>query len=145
MSTSQLNAIELERIQSAISKLKSFSTIDEDDLDMECRRVPVNYMTVAHAYSLAQRQQAHAKAERERVAAQLDIEVRTLLQAEGNKVTEAMVKSKIASHIKYSEALMNEIDSDADASLLRNALVALSIKKDMLVTLAANRRNELHD
>jgi len=132
-------------IQSTISKLRSYASIDEDDLDMECRRVPADFMRVASSYAEAQRRSNEIKVRKDRVLAELDIEVRQMLQASGSKVTEAMVKARIAGDPRYGNVVMEEIEADSDSVLLKNGLVSLSIKKDMLVTLAANRRNELNE
>lgn len=134
-----------ESIKNTISKLRSYAGIDEDDIDMECRRVPVDFMRVAAAFAAAQRVSAEVKVRKDRVLAELDIETRQMLQASGSKVTEAMVRAQIAGNRRYTEIVMEEIDADSDTVLLKNGLVSLSIKKDMLVTLAANRRNELNE
>ena len=133
------------QISQVLSRLRGFASIDEDDLDMECRRVPVDFMRVACAFAEAQKLSNEVKVRKDRVLAELDIEVRGLLQASGSKVTEAMVKARIAKDKRYTEVVLEEIDADSTTALLKNGLVSLSIKKDMLVTLAANRRNELND
>lgn len=83
---------------------------------------------------------------------ELDLEVRRNLEMDGEKVTEAKVTNGIYSHPRYQEALQElytikeeYLDANSKAVTLEVARDAMNQRKDALISLGAQLRNEYNN
>lgn len=83
-----------------------------------------------------------AKAKVEQIEAEVDTRVRRELEMDGVKVTEALVNRKIKSHPAYLEALEEYFEAKRRFGILNTILKSFDHRKDALISLSANIRNE---
>lgn len=98
-----------------------------------------------YAYKSAQAQ-SHAekmKASFEILESALDGEHRSLLADGGGKVTEAMIRQAIVSDGRWGKAQAKLIEARTTASFSKDVLEAFKQKRDMLVQLGINSREEM--
>lgn len=81
----------------------------------------------------------------DRTTARLTIEHRERLLACGEKATEAQVKAHVESDERWISARMDRIEAEVEKLRVRGVVDAVLTKRDMLISLGATIRQELHD
>jgi hypothetical protein len=90
----------------------------------------------------ADRQYAQLKLRHEIVEAKIYDQVRKKLLADGEKVTEKMVENAVKQNPEWAQSKMRVIEAETIANVRRACTDALKDRKDMLVQLGADRREE---
>lgn len=101
--------------------------IDHSDLPSEWLKHPVIYMEYASQLVDVQFERDKLRDELERVAADVDAEVRAAFA--GEKVTETLIKKQVAQHDEYTEAKERLRDAEHRVDILQSGLRALDQKR----------------
>lgn len=119
--------------------------IDEVNLDPAFRNQASLFAHYARMHSDAMRVAASKKLLRDVTEAQIDKEIRdaAVSATPPVKLTEAMIEKEITRHPKMIGACKALIEAEALAELAKNALKAFEQRKDMLVQLGADAREEM--
>jgi len=111
--------------------------IDEDSLNMECIRQPKLYMQYAEQVAEAERALNNSKLTLDVARANTDSDIRKDAKEKGEKVTEAIVATKILADeciIKQMEVVNNY---RKNYSILQSAVKAMDHKKTMINNLVS--------
>jgi hypothetical protein len=101
------------------------------------------YAYYAEQAMWAQREADNLKLKVKLEEAKLDKTVREQMGLQGIKITEAAVEKEILRHPDYQAVKTQEIDAQATATLLRDTLEAFKQRRDMLIQLGVQRREEM--
>jgi len=124
--------------------LASDLKIDKVNLSDEFTKQASVYAWWATLSALAQEKYQHKRLERKIVEAELDKEKRLTLGAENNRrVTEKVVEREVHLDPRWRKAYEEEIEAAKEAAILSGATEALRQRKDMLVALGLQLREEL--
>ena len=117
--------------------------INDIDIDGAFRSQASLFASYAAKHFEAQQQLGNAKILLDLKKARLDKEIRDRLVEEKAKATEATVENEIKRHPTYMSACKDMNEASAIVDLLKNALEAFKQRKDMLISLGANQREEM--
>ena len=120
----------------------SATSINPTDLESEMIRMAALYSRFGVLTAKARSQRDAAKTRLELVEAKLDKLLRDKLAEKGEKVTENKLRSEIVVQKAYVDASKELNESNAILSATETALVALQMKRDMLVQLNKNSERE---
>lgn len=126
------------------------STVDEDlfidqtNLADAYAFHPKKFAFYSTGYELAVNHEAKLKVELERTYARMDEIARRMLADSGKKFTETMVESVVITSEDYRFIQDAYLEAQKQTGLLRAARDAMIHRKDMLVSLGANYRAEIH-
>jgi hypothetical protein len=123
--------------------LKECVTIEPMALEEEFIRVPADLAYWGARWADAQRDAALAKLRRNEVEAAIDAEYRTEAATSGEKVTEKIIASRVASDERMKAVEIELIEAEARASRARAFADAVRAKKDMVVSLGSQVRAEM--
>lgn len=144
--TRMLGDIEVEE------RLYSAVMIDPQEMDEEFCRVSSDFAYFNEKYANAIEKHLAAKADRERVYAVLFMEARVDLveddvdskgRAKKKHPSVDLIKATIEADDTYTSACADELLWEAERMRLRGRCEAISMKKDALQSLGANKRIEL--
>lgn len=134
-----------------MTTLKTFINPESYSRDVKFSEVTIDgamceqaslYAHYSSLYAEAQFQLDSAKQTVDLCEAKLDLEVRDELLAEGAKITEGIVTARIHTNPKYVLAVKRKNEAAKIAHLCKSALEALAQKRDMLIQVSSNIRNE---
>jgi hypothetical protein len=114
--------------------------INENDLGKEFGEQASLYFEYAFAYEFAQVELLASKYELERVQSEIDKELR---QNTDKRLTEAEIDRRIKLDERFKTAYYGMLDKKLRAAMLGSFVEALRQRKDMLISLGAQRRLEL--
>ena len=119
--------------------------ISELDLDESFRSQASMFAHYAVIHFTAMQQAAEKKTIRDVVSSQVDKSIReaAAIADPPRKLTEAIVDAEIQRTKSYVSAQRECIEADAILSLAKNALAAFDQRKDMLIQLGANAREQM--
>lgn len=125
-----------------VSKINitDLTKIDEDHLVIEYDLVSRMYAVIAMLAGYAQNKEARAKFLLEAEQAQLDTKVRYELKSSTEKVTESMIATKVRSSKEYQRRYSDWLEARKQHIILSKLESALQLKKDLLISLAADIR-----
>jgi len=119
----------------AYEKLKQDLRIDRDALDEECITQPHSYFHASEAHVLALSRRDQLKHGLEVTVAELDKDIRDAMAANGEKMTEALVKAQITREQDYQRAHQNYLNSCLEADKWEALKNAYRGRADMLKSL----------
>lgn len=117
--------------------------IDEVDLDKEFRDQAAWFAFFAKELAEVDYQVARAKAIKDKVYAECDLDYRADYDSEGTKYTEAIIRSEVMLDKAYNEARGYEMEMQKQYGILKSIVNALDQRASMLISLGAHRRAEL--
>ena len=136
--------------------MKSIHDIEVDDYLYECVtvfpeaiqeemvRTPVDLAYWGEQHGRAMEAWKMAKLTREKVEAELFLELQESIQEETKKKpTLDTIKASVVTHPKYDAAKLNEIEAEARYQTMKNRLSAVAAKKDMIQSIGAQLRAEM--
>lgn len=123
--------------------LGSLMSIDEDNLTQEYETISVLFSTFAVLAAHAQSRELNAKFEFEVITAQLNKEMRIVLSNQEEKVTDRMVDSAVKIDKRYREKWNEYLKAKKQHTILLKLEASLKIKKDMVFSLASDKRKEI--
>lgn len=138
-------------MEEQLSKLDEFLTahdiaeatnLNPTDLESEMIRMASLYSRFGVLSAKARSQRDASKSALELVEAKLDKALRDKLAEKGEKVTEAKLRAEIVMQSKYIEAQKELNEANSILSAMETALMALQMKRDMLVQLNKNSERE---
>jgi hypothetical protein len=115
----------------------------EETINENLRDQPSLFAYYAVLAEIADSEMAEAKLALEVTESQLDAQVRAELIAAGTKATETMIRGKIVTNDVYLAAVSQLNVLRKNYGILRAIKEAFSHRKDMLVTLASNMRQQM--
>lgn len=121
-------------------ELAQATSLNPSDLENEMLRMASLYTRFGLLTAKARRQRDAAKANLELVEAKLDGLLRE--KHKEAKVTEARLRAELVQQSKYQEAHSTLIEANGTLSALETVLMALQMKRDMLVQLNKNAERE---
>lgn len=123
--------------------LRDCVNIEPLALNEEFIRLPADVAYWNERYSKAYRGWSTAKVELDRIRAQKNLEIREAAKTGGGKVTEAYVESLIEVDPAYVNSRMTLIEAEVEKTRLYGVLDAIRTKREMLVSLGAQIRQEM--
>lgn len=123
--------------------LRECVTIEPMALEEEFVRVPSDLAYWGARWADAQKAAALAKLQRDQVEAAIDAEHRAEAAAAGEKVTEKVIASRVASDDRMRACEIELIEAEARAARARAFADAVRAKKDMVVSLGSQVRAEM--
>lgn len=118
-------------------------SLEPEALEEELVRLPADYGYWAERFASAKVGHLRAKAERDRVRAQLYSEWQLSLKADGGRVTEANISASVDQDPRWLEAQATEITALGEVHRLQGTLEGLRCKREALQQIAYMRREEL--
>lgn len=109
--------------------------INEHQLDKEWTKQAQNFLTISKEAAEADSEAKRSKENLEVVKAELYISIRKKMEEEGEKVTEAILDSKIKIHSDYKDAMSLYLNEQHAAQILKSAVQAFDQKKSALENL----------
>lgn len=116
--------------------------IDESNYIYERQHLPELFSTFALLAAEAHGTELDMKMEMEVLKAQLETNMRLSLKADGEKPTERMLEMKILSNKQFQESYRKYIQAKKQSVIISKIESALIMKKEMLMSLAADKRAE---
>jgi len=118
------------------------TTINPVDLDNEMLVQAGLFSNYAASTAKAELAMDNLKLKRDIVHAQVDKEVRDAAADEGRKVTEKLIDAEVSTDIRVVKVIRRHNELKAEFNTLKGVLEALKQKRDMLVQLGINSREE---
>jgi hypothetical protein len=125
------------------SSLKEDLRIDRTNLDEEFIEHSSKYAWYSTAYELCLDKERRLKSELARAYAQLDVQARMSMKAQGIRVSEKKVENMVITSKDYVELQEEYFNAQRMTGLLKAARDAMIHKKECLISLGANIRAEL--
>lgn len=116
--------------------------IDENNLNDEFVRQAGNFAWYAVLAAEAESYRDKLKFELEVLEADLDKQVREELELRGEKITEKVVSAEILKKQEYRDKKQDLLEAARQLGIMKAVKEGLVQKKDMLISLGANMRNE---
>lgn len=116
--------------------------IDRAKINDELAEQPSKYAWYATLYEMARNKANICKSQIDTYQAELDRYYREEAAKAGTKITEAGIKAKIDSNDRMNELIDNFNDALKEQGLLFVAVNAFVQRKDMLISIASNMRQE---
>lgn len=118
--------------------------IEDENLEDHLEQHAARFAWYGNLHAMALVEEAKSKQELAIVYAQLDKKVRSEAQSASMKLTEKMVENTVLTHPDYCRFQDIYNDKQEQQLLLKNAMDALRIAKDMIIQKAFNHRSEYH-
>ena len=116
--------------------------IDRANINNELAGQPAQFAWYATLYEMARNKSNLLKQKIDEFAAKLDQSIRAANAAAGAKTTEGGISAMIASDETMSKLQKQFVDSKREEGLLYVAKEAFEQRKDMLISIASNMRQE---
>jgi hypothetical protein len=116
--------------------------IDEDNLNEEYIKQPGTFAWYAVLTAEAEAYRDKLKFDLEVLAADLDKQVREEIELRGDKVTEKLVETEVGRKQEYRNKKEELLEANRQLNVMKAVKEGLVQKKDMLISLGANMRNE---
>ncbi len=127
-----------------MNQLKEDLSIKIENLNEDIARQPGLFAYYHEQLRQAEEAYKHAKLRAEIYEAALDRQVRDQALARSEKITETIVEKRIRAVPGWADHQKEIITAEAAMNQLKGVVEAMRQKKDMLVTVAANARAEMH-
>jgi hypothetical protein len=135
-----LQDIEVEKF------LKDSVDVEPTLLQEEFIRLPADVAYWNERYAGKLKAHLATKVEVDHLHARLYIEIRETMEAEGKKATESAVEAKIETSPVYHQMRLTLVGLEAEVAHLKGVLEAVRTKREMVISLGAQLRQELqHD
>lgn len=118
--------------------------IEPTDIQGEFARIASLIATYNEEYAKALKEHLTRKASRDRVHASRYLAHRAKMLADGEKVTEGVLKARVLTDKEFVLALERAAVAEVEKVRLGGVLDALSTKRDALISLGAHLRTEMH-
>lgn len=122
--------------------LKKELGIKVTDINSELSTQPSKYAWFATLSAYAQRIAAGMEVKRKAVFSELWIELKDKAEKDGHRHTEKSLEAAVRSHKRFRKVVEEENTAKLNADLLSGAVEAMRQRKDMLIALANNLRQE---
>jgi hypothetical protein len=123
--------------------LKECVKIEPTVIEEEFIRLPADLAHWNEREAVALRAHLTSKIEVDRAYATAQIIERERLAMEGGKPTEARVAAAVELNKDYNEARVRAVEAEVERARLRGVVMAISAKREMLVSLGAHVRKEM--
>jgi len=123
--------------------MADFYIINEAYLSQEFSTQAAMYVELITNYNRAETEHMKAKANLERIYAEVDQDIRDELAVNGKKYTETVVKSLVLLEEDYIEEQQYALHASKKYMLLKQLLKAMEMRADMLISLGAHLRAEI--
>jgi hypothetical protein len=117
--------------------------IDDTNVNKEVMEQPARFAWVASLHEWAKDFSAQMKLELQELQSELDLKIREEAVAQGLKITEALVLNSINGMDEFKQKQRELADAQRKERLLSVARESFVQRKDMLISLCANRRVEM--
>ena len=134
-----LDDIKKENMKNIIAALVA---LDNSGLDYTLNQLPAIYGYVAMMLAEAKHNMDLAEVELEQQEAQLRKEIRENMKKQGAKITEKTLDAEVILAPGYIVKRVEYLDATTKFNLVKNLLTTIEYKKDMVVQISANTRNE---
>jgi len=134
------------KVRLANGKVKEFDlneelAVSEETLEDDFMNQAGKYAWWATLAEIAKNKKERMEAELDEAEAEADRRVRDILELDGVKITEALVKSRIKLDEDYKTAVNNVLEAKKYASILDKVVKALEHRKEMLISVGAHLRS----
>ncbi len=123
--------------------IKKDLVINAEDINNELATQASKFLYVAEIAVTAERDYGTYKLQKENLEAALDKKIRIECEADMKKITEKGIDKEIQRVPDFQAASMTLINKKADMDLKKNIQSAWLMRKDLLLRLAINQRDEL--
>jgi len=134
-----LDDIKKENMKNIIASLVA---LDNSGLDYTLNQLPAIYGYVAMLLGEAKHAMDLAEVELEQQEARLRKEIREDMKKQGAKITEKTLDAEVILAPGYIVKRVEYLDATTKFNLVKNLLTTIEYKKDMVVQISANTRNE---
>ena len=144
MSTNYFYILTLDDIKKENMKniIASLVALDNSGLDYTLNQLPAIYGYVAMLLGEAKYNMDLAEVELEQQEARLRKEIRENMKKQGAKITEKTLDAEVILAPGYIVKRVEYLDATTKFNLVKNLLTTIEYKKDMVVQISANTRNE---
>jgi hypothetical protein len=137
--TLTLDDIHKDNLKRIIAQI---AAIDDSGLEVALSLLPSIYGYLACLLSEAKERMDLAEVELEQQEARLRKEIRETMKKQGAKITEKTLDAEVICSADYIEKRVDFIEATTKYNTMRNLLTTIEYKKDMVIQISANTRNE---
>lgn len=137
--TLTLDDIHKDNLKKIIAQI---AAIDDSGLEVALSLLPSIYGYLACLLSEAKEKMDLAEVELEQQEARLRKEIRETMKKQGAKITEKTLDAEVICSADYIEKRVDFIEATTKYNTMRNLLTTIEYKKDMVIQISANTRNE---
>lgn len=137
--TLTLDDIHKDNLKKIITQI---AAIDDSGLEVALSLLPSIYGYLACLLSEAKEKMDLAEVELEQREAQLRKEIREMMKRQGAKITEKTLDAEVICSADYIPKRVEFIEATTKYNTMRNLLTTIEYKKDMVIQISANTRNE---
>lgn len=134
-----LDDIHKDNLKKIITQI---AAIDDSGLEVALSLLPSVYGYLACLLSEAKEKMDLAEVELEQQEARLRKEIRETMKKQGAKITEKTLDAEVICSADYIEKRVDFIEATTKYNTMRNLLTTIEYKKDMVIQISANTRNE---
>ena len=134
-----LDDIKKENMKNIIASLVA---LDNSGLDYTLNQLPAIYGYVAMLLGEAKHAMDLAEVELDQQEAQLRKDIRENMKKQGAKITEKTLDAEVILAPGYIVKRVEYLEATTKFNLVKNLLTTIEYKKDMVVQISANTRNE---
>lgn len=137
--TLTLDDVHKDNLKKIITQI---AAIDDSGLEVALSLLPSIYGYLACLLSEAKEKMDLAEVELEQREAQLRKEIRETMKKQGAKITEKTLDAEVICSSEYIVKRVEFIEATSKYNTMRNLLTTIEYKKDMVIQISANTRNE---
>ena len=137
--TLTLDDIHKDNLKRIIAQI---AAIDDSGLEVALSLLPSVYGYLACLLSEAKEKMDLAEVELEQQEARLRKDIRESMKKQGAKITEKTLDAEVICSAEYIEKRVDFIEATTKYNTMRNLLTTIEYKKDMVIQISANTRNE---
>jgi len=137
--TLTLDDIHKDNLKRIIAQI---AAIDDSGLEVALSLLPSVYGYLACLLSEAKERMDLAEVELEQQEARLRKDIRESMKKQGAKITEKTLDAEVICSAEYIEKRVDFIEATTKYNTMRNLLTTIEYKKDMVIQISANTRNE---
>jgi hypothetical protein len=137
--TLTLDDVHKDNLKKIITQI---AAIDDSGLEVALSLLPSIYGYLACLLSEAKEKMDLAEVELEQREAQLRKQIRETMKKQGAKITEKTLDAEVICSSEYIVKRVEFIEATSKYNTMRNLLTTIEYKKDMVIQISANTRNE---
>ena len=137
--TLTLDDIHKDNLKRIIAQI---AAIDDSGLEVALSLLPSIYGYLACLLSEAKEKMDLSEVELEQQEARLRKEIRETMKKQGAKITEKTLDAEVICSADYIQKRVEFIEATTKYNTMRNLLTTIEYKKDMVIQISANTRNE---
>ena len=134
-----LDDVHKDNLKNIISHI---AAVDEVGLEVALSMLPSIYGYLACLLSESKEKMDLAEVELEQQEARLRKDIRESMKKQGAKITEKTLDAEVVCSAEYIEKRVDFIEATTKYNTMRNLLTTIEYKKDMVIQISANTRNE---